>query len=73
VEVRGGEAVTPEALLEHLHESGLSVYDMPEYFLELDALPLTASGKILKRALVDEIAAGALTPRSVRWQKREKA
>ena len=40
---------------------------MPEYFLALEALPLTASGKILKRDLVDKIDRGAVTPLPVRF------
>jgi acyl-CoA synthetase (AMP-forming)/AMP-acid ligase II len=61
-------AVPPDALLAHLAAEGLSTYDMPEYFLELDAFPLTASGKILKRALVEMVARGDLSPLPVRWQ-----
>ena len=48
---REGERVSGEELLDHLHAAGLSKYDMPEYFIALDAFPLTASGKILKREL----------------------
>jgi len=56
-----------DELLRHLHERGLSKYDMPEYFVALDALPLTASGKILKRALIEQVRAGLLRPAAVRW------
>jgi acyl-CoA synthetase (AMP-forming)/AMP-acid ligase II len=70
---RGGKPVSPDMLLRHLHDSGLSVYDMPEYYLVLDELPLTASGKILKRALVDDIARGALAPVPVRFKRLEGA
>ena len=45
-----------DALLAHLRESGLSRFDMPEYVLRLDEFPMTASGKILKRRLVDMVA-----------------
>ena len=47
---------------------GLSKYDMPEFFLELDSFPLTASGKVLKRRLVEMVAQGELTPEPIRWQ-----
>ena len=57
-----------DELLQHLAASGLSKYDMPEYFVALDRLPLTASGKILKRTLVEQVAAGALRPLPVRSQ-----
>jgi acyl-CoA synthetase len=56
-------------MLQHLSKCGLSKYDMPEYFLALDALPLTASGKILKRALVEQVSAGLLQPTPVRWEE----
>ena len=48
---------TPADLLTHLDAAGLSKYDMPEYFLRLDEIPLTPNGKMLKRAIVDWIAA----------------
>lgn len=60
--------VDPEALLSHLHVEGLSKYDMPEYFLQVDEIPLSASGKILKRALIPSIQAGSLQPQPVRWR-----
>ena len=52
----------------HLAARGLSKYDMPEYFIALNALPLTASGKILKRELVEQVRRGDIVPRPVRWQ-----
>jgi acyl-CoA synthetase len=62
-------AGTPAAmeLLRHLADQGLSKYDMPEYFLELESFPLTASGKVLKRRLVEMVAEGLLAPQPVRW------
>ncbi len=53
-------------LLQHLDAAGLSKYDMPEYFAELDEIPVTASGKVFKRALVLDLAAGKLTVQPVR-------
>ena len=47
--------------------SGLSKYDMPEWFVALDAFPLTASGKILKRELVEMCKRGELRPEPVRY------
>ena len=55
-------------LLQHLSSQGLSRYDMPEFFLELQSFPLTASGKVLKRRLAEMVAQGILNPQSVRWQ-----
>ncbi|QHE88809.1 acyl--CoA ligase [Hydrogenophaga sp. BPS33] len=57
---RPGQSASADALLAHLDGSGLSRYDMPEYFVALDDIPLTASGKIFKRALVDDMQAGRL-------------
>lgn len=56
-------------LLEHLAEQGLSKFDMPEYFLRVAQFPLTPSGKILKRDLIDMTKRGALAPVAVRWVK----
>jgi acyl-CoA synthetase len=67
---REGRELAPGDMLEHLFEAGLSKYDMPEYYLALSEFPLTASGKVLKRALVDQVRAGALSPQPVRWRER---
>lgn len=68
VVLNDGQHVEPHDLLAHLAAHGLSKYDMPEYFIALDTLPLTASGKILKRALVEQARRGELVPQPVRWQ-----
>jgi len=62
-----GESVLADALLAHLHEAGLSRYDMPEYFIAMAQYPLTASGKILKRELVEWAKSGRIVPAPVRW------
>jgi acyl-CoA synthetase len=64
---RDGERVHGEGMLDHLHAVGLSKYDMPEFFITLDAFPLTASGKILKRELVEWVKSGRIIPEPVRW------
>ena len=66
VMLRPGQSVAPEALLLHLDASGLSKYDQPEFFIEVDEMPLTASGKILKRAVASRLEAGELVPVPVR-------
>jgi acyl-CoA synthetase len=65
--LRPGEAVEPIDLLAHLDRSGLSRYDMPEYYLALAEIPLTASGKILKTGLAAQVLDGTLTPVAIRW------
>ena len=62
-----GESGEPDAMLTHLHAEGLSKYDMPEYFIAMEAYPLTASGKILKRELVEWAKSGRIAPTPVRW------
>ena len=66
---RGGREVRTDTLLDHLDALGLSHYDMPEYMLFLDELPLTASGKITKRELVRWVEEGRHTPVPVRHQR----
>ena len=62
--------VEPEAILRHLDTAGLSKYDMPEFILPLSEMPLTASGKLLKRELVRRVAEGLLRPLPVRLRSR---
>ena len=73
VVTRGDMQVDPGALLEHLDASGLSRYDMPEFMLQLSEMPLTASGKLLKRELVRRAAEGELRPFPVRFVSRSAA
>lgn len=68
VMLKPGASLSGEAMLSHLDACGLSRYDMPEYYIELPEIPLTASGKIFKRDLVEDVRAGRLAPRAVRWQ-----
>jgi acyl-CoA synthetase len=64
-------ASLPIELLSHLGREGLSKYDMPEFFVRLDEFPLTASGKILKRNLVEMVKRGELAPEPIRFQPAE--
>ena len=66
--LQAGKTVDADALLQHLDDAGLSRYDMPEYLIEVPNIPLTASGKIYKRALIDALHAGELTPTPVRFK-----
>lgn len=66
VVLQDAASLDPQTLLRHLNERGLSKYDMPEYFVAVDAFPLTPSGKILKRELVEWARSGRIRPRSVR-------
>ena len=64
-------SVAADELLAHLGREGLSKYDMPEFFVRLDEFPLTASGKILKRNLVEIVKRGELAPVPIRFQNKE--
>jgi acyl-CoA synthetase (AMP-forming)/AMP-acid ligase II len=64
---RDGAQVGGDELLRHLDTAGLTRNDMPEYFIALEAFPLTASGKILKRELVEWAKSGRIRPVPVRF------
>jgi acyl-CoA synthetase len=67
-----GAHAAPGELLAHLNAAGLSRYDMPEYFIAMTEYPLTASGKILKRELVEWARSGHIRPQPVRWTEPER-
>ena len=66
---RAGQHASAGDLLAHLDAAGLSKYDMPEYFLQVDEIPLTPNGKIRKRDILDWIAQGRVKPAPVRFQR----
>jgi acyl-CoA synthetase len=68
VVLRDGMTVEPEEILRHLDSVGLSKYDMPEFILPLEEMPTTASGKVIKRELVQRVEAGTLHPLPVRFR-----
>ena len=61
-----------EAVVAHLAAEGLSKYDMPEWYLRLESFPLTASGKILKRELIEMLKRGEISPEPVRYTPRQE-
>ena len=73
VVIRQGLDLSWDDILAHLDHLGLSKYDMPEYVLKLDHMPLTPSGKILKRELVSAVADGKLKPEPVRFKSGQSA
>jgi len=62
VVARQNMTVEPEPILQHLDAEGLSKYNMPEFILALDELPLTASGKVIKRELARRVEEGSVRP-----------
>ena len=65
-----GKSVPPEEILNDLDNAGLSKYDMPEFFLHVDEIPLTASGKVRKRDIVDWISNGSAKPMAITRQAK---
>jgi acyl-CoA synthetase len=65
---RPGKTASPEEILKHLDDGGLSKYEMPEFFLETEEIPLTASGKIRKREIIEWIADGRVRPTAISRQ-----
>ncbi len=68
---RAGREISADEMLEHLDKAGLSKFDMPEFFMSLPQIPLTPSGKILKRDLVSAVEQGALVPQPVRYRAKD--
>ena len=66
VVTRGTAQFEPREIIGHLDAAGLPRYDMPEFVLRLAEMPLTASGKVQKRELARQVAAGLLKPMPVR-------
>lgn len=60
-----GTGPEPREILEHLEAEGLSKYDMPEYLVETDDMPMTPGGKVIKRDLLALISAGRINPQPV--------
>jgi acyl-CoA synthetase (AMP-forming)/AMP-acid ligase II len=64
-----GVAPEPDDILEHLAAGGVSISDLPEFILCLTEMPLTPSGKIVKRDLMRWVAEGGVRPHSVRFRQ----
>ena len=63
---RTGAKLDAGDMLAHLDAQELSTYDMPEYLLDLDHIPLTPSGKIRTRDIVEAIARWRAAPQPAR-------
>jgi acyl-CoA synthetase len=62
VVMSGDVPLDPGAFARHLAALGLPRSELPEFFLPLDRMPLTASGKIVKRELIEAVAEGRIAP-----------
>ncbi len=56
----------PMGVLSHLIKAGLSRYEMPEFLLELDPMPLMTNGKIDKPLIMSWIRDASVTPVEVK-------
>jgi acyl-CoA synthetase len=61
-----GRQIDPEWVLQQLDAAGLATYAMPEFIVIVPELPLTASGKVLKRELLRWVEEGRVRPVPVR-------
>ena len=66
VVVGAGMPLDPARLLHNLAAGGLAQYAMPEFLLPIAAMPLTPSGKIVKRELMRWVAEGHVRPLALR-------
>lgn len=71
VATRRDRPLDPQEILQHLDSVGLSRHDMPEFILPVVEMPLTASGKILKRELARSVAEGRAHPVPARFAAAE--
>jgi acyl-CoA synthetase len=65
VMLRSGHAVDQKDILAHLAVAGLSKYEMPEFFVTLDDMPLMPNGKIRRQDLMQWVREGRLVPAPV--------
>jgi non-ribosomal peptide synthetase component E (peptide arylation enzyme) len=55
VEIKDGESITLEEVVDFLEKEGLAKYKWPERIETIDALPRTPTGKVLKYVLREDI------------------
>src|SRR5439155_1800252 len=65
--------IDPERVLQQLDAARLAAYAMPEFILTVPELPLTASGKVLKRELLRWVEEGRVQPVPVRFRSPSTA
>jgi acyl-CoA synthetase (AMP-forming)/AMP-acid ligase II len=62
--------LTGDGLLAHLDAADLSKFDMPEYFIRIQDIPLLPSGKVDKRRLIQWLQDGKILPTQIRFTSR---
>ena len=65
---KNGTQLDAAQILAHLKNAGLSKYDLPEYLIQMDHLPIGPSGKISKKKILDLLANGSISPHAVGHQ-----
>jgi acyl-CoA synthetase (AMP-forming)/AMP-acid ligase II len=63
---RPGQTASPQQILDHLDATGLSQYEMPEFYVVLAEIPLMPNGKIQKLDLAQRLHSGQIVPQPVR-------
>jgi non-ribosomal peptide synthetase component E (peptide arylation enzyme) len=46
-----GQAISLDDLTDYLRQQGLAIFKLPERLIEVDALPMNATGKVLRAEL----------------------
>jgi len=69
VMLRSGHTADQGDILKHLAVSGLSKYEMPEFFVALDDMPLMPNGKINRQDLTRWLKEGRIVPNPVSTTK----
>ena len=65
VSLEAGAEITPQEMLDHLAAEGLSKYDMPEFWLALDEMPLMPNGKVQRMEVQRLVGSGEKTPKPI--------
>lgn len=66
-------SVDPHDLLQFLYEKGLSKYEMPEWFVQMESFPLTPSGKVFKRELIMMYEKGQIQLEPIKFALKDEA
>ncbi len=60
-----GQRLSAAEILRHLADEGLSRYDMPEFWLPYDDIPVMPNGKLDKQEIIRRVGDGSLKPEPV--------
>src|SRR5262249_40353002 len=66
VMLKAGHEASADQILQRMADAGLTRYEMPEYFVKLDEIPVMTNGKVRKPDLLKRIKEGEIVPQAVR-------